>query len=134
MVRVSLTLLSVILSSLSVDGLPLSLQTSLAIVEIEQTLNRFSRSVDTHNYSILDTVFTDDAIANFADGTELYGLTTIKSALQTGLVGMISQHALSTQQVEVNSALQQASAVSYLQGTFFGQGNLTGQIYTTYGQ
>ncbi|MCJ1355501.1 MAG: hypothetical protein MMC33_005493 [Icmadophila ericetorum] len=134
MVRLSLALLSVILSSLSVDALPLSLQTSLAIVEIEQTLNRFSRSVDTHDYSILDTVFTDDAIANFADGTELYNLTTIKSALQAGLVGMISQHALSTQQVEVNSALQQASTVSYLQGTFFGQGNLTGQIYTTYGQ
>jgi len=117
-----------------VDALPLNYPPSFAIVEIEQTLNRFSRSVDTHDYPLLNSVFAEDAIANFDDGAgDLQGLLAIKTALQSGFTGTISQHSLSTQLVQVTS-LQKASAISYLQGTFFGQGNLTGQIYTTYGQ
>ena len=106
------------------------------IVSIEQTLNLFARSVDTHDYALLDSVFASDAVANFATPAGFVdGLPAIKTELRTALTGTISQHALSTHMIYVAGGQPTtASARTYLQGTFFGQGNLTGQIQTTYGQ
>ena len=116
------------------NALPLQPSQGLAIVEIQRTLNTFSLAVDAHNFSLLSSVFSTDATANFGDWSgELNGLANISTALQRTLQGRKSQHALSTQVVDFSSP-SQASATSYLQGTFFGQGNLTGQIHTTYGR
>lgn len=106
------------------------------IVSIEQTLNLFSRSVDTHDYALLDSIFTPDAVANFATPAGFIdGLSAIKTELQTALMGTVSQHTLSTHMISVaGGQATTASATTYLQGTFFGQGNLTGQIQTTYGR
>lgn len=107
-----------------------------SIVSIEQTLNIFARSVDTHDYALLDLVFSPDATANFATPAGYVdGLPAIKTELQTALTGTVSQHALSTHMINLASNQSiMASASTYLQGTFFGQGNLTGQIQTTYGR
>ncbi|KAL9074716.1 MAG: hypothetical protein Q9161_002085 [Pseudevernia consocians] len=105
-----------------------------SIVSIEQTLNLFARSVDTHNYALLDSVFSPDATANFGNGY-VDGLPAIKSELQTDLTGKVSQHALSTHMIDVSgNQTRTASASTYLQGTFFGQGNLTGQVLHSYGR
>lgn len=107
-----------------------------SIVSIEQTLNLFARSVDTHDYALLDLIFTPDATANFAPSTGYVdGLPAIKTELQNVLTGTVSQHALSTHMINVTSnQTMKASASTYVQGTFFGKGNLTGQIQTTYGR
>ncbi len=107
-----------------------------SILSIEQTLNLFARSVDTHDYALLDSVFSPDATANFGTSAGyLVGLPAIKSDLQTALIGTVSQHALSTHMIDVaGNQTGMASASTYLQGTFFGQGNLTGQILHSYGR
>ena len=107
-----------------------------SIVSIEQTLNLFARSVDTHDYALLDSVFSPDATANFATPAGFVdGLPAIKTELQTALTGTVSHHALSTHMISVTGNQNtMASASAYLQGTYFGQGNLTGQIQTTYGR
>lgn len=116
------------------NALPLQPSQGLAIVEIQRTLDTFSLAVDAHDFSLLSSVFSTDATANFGGSSgELNGLANISTALQTALKGQKSQHALSTQVVDFSSP-SQANATSYLQGRFFGQGNLTGQIYTTYGR
>lgn len=77
------------------------------------------------------------------------GLEGITRALAEGLRGKRSWHGLSTQVVDFDygddgagdgdgdgdgAMAVRARASSYLQGTFFGMGNLTGQIVTTYGR
>lgn len=107
-----------------------------SIVAIEQTLNLFARSVDTHDYALLDSVFSPNATANFATSAGYVdGLPAIKAELQTALTGTVSQHTLSTHMINVTgNSNGTASASTYLQGTFFGQGNLTGQILTSHGR
>ena len=105
-------------------------------VLIEQTLDLFSHSVDNHDFTLLDSVFSLDAVANFATPAGFVdGLPAIKALLQKVLTGTVSQHALSTPIIRVASDQSTtASSSTYLQGTFFGQGNLTGQVLRTYGQ
>lgn len=112
---------------------------------ILHTLNLFSQAVDTHNYTLFPAIFAPDARADFDDGKgEIAGLEGITTALAEGLRGKKSWHGLSTQVVEFEGGDGgdgemvrmggRARVSSYLQGTFFGQGNLTGEIVTTYGR
>lgn len=106
----------------------------LAVVQIQQTLNLFPLAVDSHNYTILDQVFATDATANFATSAGyLQGLTAIKDGLRVSLGNTTSQHAFTTQSIDVVGG-RKASAVTYLTGTFFGKGSYEGQIFTTYGR
>ena len=122
-----------------INTLPLQIlfrdeSSSHSIQEIEQTLNTFSHAVDSHDFALLELVFAPNATANFDDGRgTLRGLTAISTQLESGLTGTITHHSLSTHRVRLTSPTT-ASSVSYLQGTFFGQGNLAGQISTTYGR
>ena len=135
----SLMSFSTIVCSCLITALPLQSLFSYkpstnAIQEVEHTLNAFSHAVDNHDFNLLELVFAPNATANFDDGRgTLRGLTAISKQLQFGLTGTITHHSLSTQLVRLTSPTT-ASAVSYLQGTFFGQGNLAGQISTTYGR
>ncbi|MCJ1419857.1 hypothetical protein MMC32_006213 [Xylographa parallela] len=120
----------------SVKGIPVSAQAALntATIDIVYTLNLFSLSVDSHNYTILDSVFTADAVADFATTAGyVKGLSTIQEGLQAALAGTVSQHALSTYIIDVHEDTSTATATTYLQGTFFGQGNFTGQYVTAFG-
>lgn len=105
-------------------------------VSIEQTLNTFSHSVDAHDYDLLDAVFAPDAIANFRTSAGIVsGLENIKAMLNQSLAGTVSHHSLGTITVNFDSSNGTSATTStYLEGTFFGQGNLTGQICTTYGR
>ena len=133
MAKTFISLFLAVLLSL-VTCLPLRNLDTLDITDIEQTLNRFSLAVDTHDWTLLQSVFTEDAVGIFGAGTEeIQGLATLETALRTTLTGTLSQHALSTQTVDFTGE-RSAFAISYLQGTFFGTGNLTGQTYTTYGR
>ena len=108
---------------------------SIANLEIEFTLNLFAYLVDTHNYTSLDMVFTPDAMADFATPIgAINGRSMIEQYLQEKLGRTISQHALSTHIIRtLDTNCRRATAVTYLQGTIFGQGNITGQYLTTFG-
>ena len=106
----------------------------LAVIQIQQTLSLFPLAVDDHNYTILNQVFAANATANFATFAEyLQGLPAIKKGLRDSLANSTSQHALTTQSIDVFED-RKASAVTYITGTFFGQGPYAGQIFTTYGR
>ena len=116
-------------------AIPYSTSSTIAEVEIENTLNLFSYYVDTHNYAMLDLVFSSDAVADFATSAGyIKGLNSIQQGLEATLGGTASQHALSTYIINVvDDDGMEATAISYLQGTIFGQANLTGQYLITYG-
>lgn len=104
-----------------------------AIVDIQQTLNQYALSVDSKNYVILADIFTPDARADFLVFPVVHGLPAIVAVLSKALEGLISQHSLTTQVITLESETD-ASAITYLQGNFFGQGNLTGQVLNNYGK
>ncbi|KAI9658378.1 MAG: hypothetical protein M1821_002511 [Bathelium mastoideum] len=123
-----LTPISLVLS------IPLPVMQVAAIVEIEQVLARFSVAVDTKELALLDDVFDANASANFNDGSGiLQGRDAIREALDEGLAALTSQHYLTTITVDLDAQNKTAKSRSYLQGTFFGQGLLANQTYTTYG-
>ena len=102
------------------------------ISSIQQTLSRFSVAIDTKQFQLLDSVFTPTATTNFTGKTIQSGLPAISAYLQNGLRGAVSQHALNTLYV-TQSNPNAAHVINFLQGTFFGQGNLTGQILANFG-
>ena len=130
-------LLSVLVVLLSVC--PLGIQSHVpsqttSLVSIQQTLALFAVAVDTKNYALFSSVFTPNVTANFSTpGTEnIQGISQLTEILSQNLTGLISQHSLSTLQVNFTSQTV-ATSVQYLVGTFFGQGNLTGQTLSNYG-
>lgn len=116
-----------------------SVQSSLnpqvaAIVSIQQTLALFPIAVDTKNYDLFSSVFTPNVSANFSmpGSQNIHGIPMLTASLSKGLAGLVSQHSLSTLSVNFSSPTV-ATSVQYLVGTFFGQGNLTGQVSSNYG-
>jgi hypothetical protein len=98
------------------------------ITAIQQTLNLFSIAIDTKQYHLLNSVFTSDAtFTDFSTGRD-----NIISKLETSLKDITSQHALSNLHVNMTGP-GQATTINYLQGAFFGQGDLAGQIYENFG-
>lgn len=95
----------------------------------------FSHYVDNHDYAMLHMVFTEEAVANFATSAGyVKGLPLIEQGLREALCDTISQHFLSTYMIDVLCPdTTKATSITYLQGIIFGQGNLTGQLLTTYG-
>ena len=104
-----------------------------AILQIQQTLNQYALDVDSKNYTALIDVFTPNARAEFQPSLVAFGLPAIVAEVSKSLEGLISQHSLTTQVVTLESETD-ASAVTYLQANFFGQGNLTGEVVTDYGK
>ena len=135
-ILISLVLiLSDLILRLHAIAIPYSNPSSIVEVDIENTLNLFSYCVDTHNYTMLDLVFSSDAVADFATSAGyVKGLSSIQKGLEAALGGTTSQHSLSTYIINVQDHdTTEATASSYLQGAIFGQGNLTGQYLITYG-
>ena len=135
-IMISLFLIfSMLIFRLHAIAIPYSNPSSIVGVEIANTLNLFSYYVDTHNYTMLDLVFTSDAVADFATSAGyVKGLNSIQKGLEAALAGTTSQHSLSTYVINIQDGdMTEATANSYLQGTIFGQGNLTGQYLITYG-
>lgn len=104
----------------------------LNIIEIRQVINLFAILVDTYQYTQLERVFTTNATVNFNRGSILYGLPAIINALEP-LASVTSHHDLTTQYIDVISSTR-ANATTYLIGNFFGKGDLSGQIFSEYGQ
>ncbi|KAL9133718.1 MAG: hypothetical protein Q9175_005100 [Cornicularia normoerica] len=109
-------------------GMTLTIEQAVDVVEIQQTLNLFAIAVDQHRLELLPQVFTADVIANFSipGGTIQHGLDAVTQLLMT-LQAIPSLHYQSTNYLNFTTS-QQAHATTYLTGTFFGSGDLQGQI------
>lgn len=109
---------------------------------IEKVTAQYSILIDKLNFAALDTIFTPNATFNFnlPKIPLLEGLPAIEAALaRAAPQGTVSQHTISTQSISLDSeadgsAAQAAQVISYTVATYFGTGNLTGQILTFYGK
>lgn len=109
-------------------------QDAADIADIRQTTNLFAIAVDQHNLDLLSQVFTNDVTANFnlPSGEVLHSLSAVQQILAR-LQAVPSQHDQSTSYYAPKGD-QKAHATTYNTGTFFGSGDLKGQVYTSYGR
>ncbi|KAF7366993.1 SnoaL-like domain-containing protein [Mycena sanguinolenta] len=115
--------------------LPVPSQPDVSASElIRTTLGHYPLSIDGKNFGALALVFAADAVANYsAPLGVLTPLTTIQAVLASSLEKVTTQHALSTQVIEVLSE-SEAFSVTYYTATHFGMGVYEGEIAVAYGQ
>lgn len=112
---------------------------------IEKVAAQYSILIDRLNFAALDTVFTSNATFNFHNPKVplLHGIEAIERTLAAlAPPGTVSQHTVSTHSISLSGsdrktdggAASTAQALSYTVATYFGTGNLTGQILTYYGK
>ena len=102
------------------------------VTAIQQTLGLFPIAIDQNQFDLLDAVFSPNATANFGSPTRLVGIPAIRSSLILGLTGLVSQHHLGTLYINMTGP-HHATSYSWLQGTFFGTGDATGQTFSFFG-
>ncbi|MCJ1470567.1 hypothetical protein MMC07_009213 [Pseudocyphellaria aurata] len=112
---------------------------------IEKVASQYSIIIDKLDFSALDTVFASNATFNFNNPKVplLHGIEAIEKTLAAlAPPGTVSQHTVSTHSIDLFGAngktdgggASTARALSYTVATYFGTGNLTGQVLTYYGK
>ncbi|KAL8792785.1 MAG: hypothetical protein Q9195_004598 [Heterodermia aff. obscurata] len=103
------------------------------LVAIRQTINLFTVLADSYRYSELSRVFTSDCVVDFGESTPvLHGIAAVQKVCQT-FEGRPSQHALTTQYIELTSPTT-ADAESYVIANFFDEGDNVPPNFTEYGK
>jgi len=106
----------------------------LDVEAIRATLALYPLSIDGKNFAALSSVFTSNAVANYsAPLNVLTPLSNIESTLQASLAAVTTQHAFTTQLIDILS-LNSAFSVTYYTATHFGRGPYLGETATAYGQ
>ena len=128
-----LGLLECVLASPQVE-MPFSNEQATDVVEIQQVVNLFAIAVDQHRLELLPQIFTASIVADFGlpDGTILRGLDAVTQNLRT-IPSVPAVHSQSTDYVNFSNP-RQPHATTYLTATFFGSGDLKGQVFTNYGR
>ncbi|OQO05533.1 hypothetical protein B0A48_09303 [Cryoendolithus antarcticus] len=103
---------------------------------IRNTLSRYCIALDTKNFSLLERVFTSDVIAKYPFGPALEGVPAIQAKISDREVlrHITSQHALTTQTIEIAADGRTAESTTYFTGIHFGQGKWKGQQVTAWGR
>lgn len=102
------------------------------ITSIQQTLSLFPVAIDSKQYGLLDQVFTPTASVAFTPTEVPSGLSNIQAWLENVLKDLTSHHHLGGLQINQTNPCE-ATAINYLQGSFFGQGPAAGQIFFDFG-
>ncbi|MCJ1471040.1 hypothetical protein MMC07_009688 [Pseudocyphellaria aurata] len=126
-----LPLFSLVLSSLASSALDqLHIQNLLSDFALISDSGSLSGKPD---FSGFDRVFTGNVTFDFGLPTGvIHGLANVEDIFRKNLPpGTITQNAVSTERITLVSA-KTATAVSYDVDTYFGTGNLTGQIAVLY--
>ena len=109
--------------------LSLNLQDASIQDQIRNTLAHYPAAIDGKNFAALNLVFTADAVANYsAPLNVLNGLQAIETTLKTNLALVLTQHALSTQIIEIETSGLQARSVTYFTASQFGTGAKAGKV------
>lgn len=110
---------------------PRSLEPQKSRIEnqIRDTLAHYPLAIDGKNFAALDLVFTQDVVANYSEPLGvLTGLPSVISVLQSSLSPVRSQHAFSTQLIEILEGESTARSLTYYTASHFGQGVYYGQV------
>ncbi|KAL8789663.1 MAG: hypothetical protein Q9195_006716 [Heterodermia aff. obscurata] len=104
-------------------------------LQIRNTLSHYPLAIDGKNFSALSLVFTQDVVANYsAPLGVLTGLASLMSTLETSLAPVRTQHALSTEVIEILEGESTARSLTYVTATHFGMGAYYGQAVYAYAQ
>lgn len=110
---------------------PLSLTPQNPTIEnqIRNTLAHYPLAIDGKNFAALDLVFTQHVVANYSEPLGvLTGLPAVVSALESSLSPVGTQHAFSTQVIEILAGEVEARSLTYYTASHFGQGDYYGQV------
>lgn len=110
---------------------PRSLRSQNPISEnqIRDTLAHYPLAIDGKNFPALNLVFTQDVVANYPEPLGvLTGLSSVIPALQSTLAAVRTQHAFSTQLIEILEGESKARSLTYYTASHFGQGDYSGQV------
>ncbi|KAL9068483.1 MAG: hypothetical protein Q9161_006131 [Pseudevernia consocians] len=116
---------------------PYSLTSQNSFIEnqIRNTLAHYPLAIDGKNFAALNLVFTQDVVANYSEPLGvLTGLSSLMSTLETSLSSVRTQHAFSTQLIEILEGESKARSLTYYTASHFGQGDYYGQVLYAYGQ
>ncbi|KAM0797088.1 hypothetical protein BDR22DRAFT_975616 [Usnea florida] len=129
------------LATISTPSLPSAYPNSLTAqkpaldLQIRNTLSHYPLAIDGKDFAALSLVFTQDVVANYsAPLGVLNGLASVMSTLEASLAAVRTQHALSTQVVEILESEAAARSLTFYTATHFGVGVYYGQVVYAYGQ
>lgn len=101
---------------------------------IRNTMALYPFCIDGKNFAALSQVFTSDAVANYsAPLNVLTPLSNIESVLSSSLAKVTTQHALTTQAIDI-TGVNTAETITYYTASHFGTGSYVGQVAYAYGQ
>lgn len=98
-------------------------------LQIRNTLSHYPLAIDGKNFPTLSLVFTQNVVANYsAPLGVLTGLASVISMLEASLAPVRTQHALSTEVVEILEGETEARTLTYVTATHFGVGTYYGEV------
>ena len=98
-------------------------------IAIRQTLNRYALALDSKDFGALDLVFTVDVVADYGRGVGvLNGLQAVETGLMASLAPVTTQHALTTQVIDLAADGGTANSTTYYTASHFGKGAYQGQV------
>ncbi|KAK7959467.1 uncharacterized protein PG986_004321, partial [Apiospora aurea] len=101
---------------------------------IKNTIARYCIALDTKNWELLKSaVFTPDVQADFPFNHDMRGVDAVSATIQGRLKNIPTQHALTTQMVEIQPDGVTANATTYFTGIHFGRGKWQGHHLTSWG-
>lgn len=101
--------------------------------EIERAMGRYARALDTHNWPLLDSVFTPDVQGIYGGAPNAPGRDAIVAGIRSHLDGCgPSQHLLGNFEVEVLGA--EARSLAYVRVYHIGKGEKASRFFETFGE
>ena len=105
------------------------------LAQIANTLALYPLAIDGKNFPLLRNVFFQNAVANYsAPLGVLTPLKTIEATLEAALSPVTTQHALSTQAIDVLRGGCTARSITYFTASHFGKNQYEGQVAYAYAQ
>lgn len=102
-------------------------------LEIQQVINLYASAIDKHQWSALDGVFTDDAVANFIGIGVFEGRQAIADLIASVLTQCsATQHLIGNINIVVSG--DTATATCYLSALHVGLGDYAAETLTVWGE
>jgi len=101
---------------------------------IRNTISRYCIALDSKDFDLLHHVFAADVDAVYPFGGQVKGAQKIADAIQKRLSPVTTQHALTTQHIEIDEDGKNAKATTYFTGIHFGTGKWEGKEVTAWGK
>jgi len=120
-------------------------------IAIQNTIARYCMALDSKDFNLLTQVFTGDVDAVYPFGGHIKSVQKVTEAIQRRFVSsrgngassllndprlspVTTQHALTTQHIEISEDGKSAHATTYFTGIHFGQGKWQGKEVTAWGK